>query len=151
MTSPSSPSDIERAWQYHAAADELLHSRLEALMIAHAFLAIAFIELVSSSYLMERAAFVDCLVAGVTGLALLLTLLIGRINGDLSRALRWLKYEHLVHDPVYRGYIDALTGSKDGVGRPYPKIWSKWIPFVLVGFWLFTSGLYVFARVTRLL
>lgn len=129
----------DRAWRYHAAADELLHSRIEALLIAQAFLVIGYAQILTADSFCERSDLVYALLVLVV-LALILTLIMMFVNAGLSRGIRLLKSEYLDHpqhgDPVYARYMAEVRGDQYGKRRAFPRLWSFWIPFAFLIFWV---------------
>ena len=78
------PQEASRAWEIHAAVDELLHSRVEALLIAHAFLVVAYVQIVSAErFKPGESGPLDFVLVAVIVLALALTIQILWINRQL--------------------------------------------------------------------
>jgi hypothetical protein len=149
---------LERAWEYHKAADELLHSRSEALMIAQAFLIVGYFQVLTSEAFSRRTdmSFVIVLVA-VAVLAVIVTLILMRVNGDLSRGIRLLKEKYLDQDDVYSDYLAAVRGQNGDPGKgpsirlpwqTYRRLWSFWLPLVFLVFWVL-AGVHALLLLTK--
>ncbi len=134
--------DIDRAWRYHAAADDLLHSRIEALLIAQAFLIIGYAQVLTAQEFCRRYDLTLALLA-IVAVAVTVTILMMVVNNGLSRGIRFLKKTHLEHaeigDPIYIRYLEAVRGDSEGKRKPFPRIWSSWIPRVFLAFWFAAS------------
>lgn len=135
--------ELDRAWRYHAAADELLHSRVEALLIAQAFLVLGYAQVLTAERFCERSDLPLALLILVV-MALALTLIMMFVNAGLSRGIRRLKADYLDHkdagDPVYARYLAAVRGDRGGRRRAFPRLWSFWMPAIFLVFWAAAGG-----------
>lgn len=131
---PERDSEIDRAWRYHSAADGLLHSRVEALLISQAFLVVAYLQIETSS----NAIALWPVGYAIIVLALLVSILFLMAGGGLQRGLRYLKETHLVDDPVYGAYLNAVSPNYH---RRWfrPRILPVILPMVFMAFWAFVG------------
>ncbi len=147
-----STEEVERAWQYHDAADKLLNDRIQSFLIAQAFLIVGYAQILTSSAFLERLDLQFMLVA-VSILAISLTILMKFLAAQLSRGIRKLKENYLLHseigDEVYKTYFSAVKGEKnsstlDGFARG----WTKTLPMSFLAFWFLASlyAVFVFAE-----
>lgn len=139
-------TELDRAWEYHSAADDLLHGRSEALLIAQAFLVVAYFQVLGADKFAEKGYFTAALAVLVI-LAIAITAILMYVNRGLSRGLRFLKSEYLEKDDVYRGYLKSVRGSYDQ-WKSYPALWSFWLPMMFLGFWML-AGLHVVLILTN--
>jgi hypothetical protein len=123
-------AEIDRAWSYHHAADELLHSRVESLLIAHAFLAAAYAQVISGSSEKPHTGFFSgmVIVLALVVTPMLMTTTFGLLKGTLHLKRR------LICDEVYKDYLSAV--AHDYQKRKFrPAILPVLVPIVLLGFW----------------
>lgn len=142
--------DLERAWRYHDAADQLLNGRIQSFLIAQAFLIVGYAQILTSSSFETRFELQVSLVA-VALLAVFLTLVMKVLSAQLSRGIRALKKEYLLHetegDQVYRTYFSAVRG--DGIDPTldgFARGWTRTMPVCFLIFWIGATG-YAFLEI----
>ncbi|MGB3502385.1 MAG: hypothetical protein WBA44_12235 [Mesorhizobium sp.] len=131
-----SSEDIQRAWEYHRSADELLHARTDALLIAHAFLVVAYLQILDysaeKSVAPQIAVLLQVLIIFVASAS---STVIVVANRHLSNAMRFLKSEYLSHDEIYRDYMAIALSPR--------RLISFWLPACLFVFWIGAIGVLV--------
>lgn len=140
---------LERAWKYHDAADQLLNGRIQSFLIAQAFLIVGYAQVLTSSTFVERLD-LKLVLIGISALAITLTLVMKALAAQLSRGIRALKRDYLVHekkgDFVYKKYFSAVRG--DGVDATldgFARGWTRVMPMCFLIFWFFAAGYAVFS------
>lgn len=136
-------SELDRAWRYHDAADQLLNGRIQSFLIAQAFLVVGYAQIITSGEFSTRPSLSIALLA-VAMLAVYLTILMRSLAAELSRGLRSLKETYLLNettgDDVYLRYFSALRG--DGYGPSilgHEPRFTKHLPTSFLVFWVFAS------------
>jgi hypothetical protein len=136
VTNQVSPEDqFKRAWDYLSGADEMLHSRLNALLLCEAFLVVGYVELIVTGGF-EGSAGLKVAAAAVIVLALLLTLILRAAGLKLQRGGDALKKAFLEKDDVYLTYINAVRSKPS---RLWGSSFSRAIPDVFIGFWVLAA------------
>jgi len=148
-------NDLERAWMYHEAADQLLNGRIQSFLIAQAFLIVGYAQLLTAENFDEKTNLVAALFA-LSVLAILLTLVMRALASQLSRGIRELKEGYLLNDEhgdeVYRRYFSAVRG--DGVDPTldgFARGWTRTVPNCFLIFWLvaFTYALVILSSAIK--
>ena len=122
---------IQRAWLYLENADSLLHSRMNALVLCQAFLAIAYVQIISASTFNERA-YLPIAGLVIVGIGFFVTkTVLGSIiklqqGGDAMK-------KYLVNDSVYDDYLDAV---RDGGPRKWLTSYTAVVPTFFEWFWV---------------
>ncbi|MEQ8589689.1 MAG: hypothetical protein RIB70_07990 [Roseitalea porphyridii] len=131
--------DLERAWRYHDAADELLNGRIQSFLIAQAFLIVGYAQILTASSFVERIDLKLILLA-ISCLAIVLTIVMKTLAAQLSRGIRELKRKYLLDendgDQVYKAYFSAVRG--DGVNTSldgFARGWTRVMPMCFLIFW----------------
>jgi hypothetical protein len=127
--------DIARAWEYHRDADSILHSRIQSFMMAEAFLVAAFAQLASVFHQVgNKGPAIVALCVAVIGFGA--TFLMASKTHSILRKATYLKNAYLVHDPVYKNYME--TGGKRSFIETMTAInaYTITIPLGLAIFWL---------------
>ncbi len=133
-------TDIDRAWRYHDAADQLLNGRIQSFMIAQAFLIVGYAQLLTAQDFETRMILKIALLS-IAVLAIFLTLVMKALSAQLSRGIRELKRLHLLHetegDSIYKVYFSAVRG--DGVDPTldgFARGWTRTMPMCFLIFWI---------------
>ena len=137
-------TELQRAWKYHEAADQLLNGRIQSLLIAQAFFIVGFAQIITSDRFFEEGPnLIELKVAlcAVSLLAIVVTMVMRGLAAELSRGIRKLKKDYLVDDEkgddVYKTYLMAVMLDTD---RPrfsdFTRNWSGTIPNTFLVFWL---------------
>lgn len=123
-----------RAWEYHNAADTLLHTRIEGLLICHAFLVVAYVQLASADNF-HSSPWMHVTAGAIVALAVVITILVVRVNHALLKGITYLKNNHLAHDDTYSGYLEAVgkVFLRTGNGS---RVLAIWIPVCFLLFWI---------------
>jgi hypothetical protein len=133
MSAELDKEQLARAWNYHQGADQLLHMRIQAMLVAQSFLVGSFVGLRAGRD-MAKSSFapLDALSLGIVAVAVASTLALIRVNRALSNGLRQLKTSYLELDPIYKTYIDVVRAGPFGSAR----LLSLWLPMTFLIFWL---------------
>lgn len=136
--------DLERAWRYHDAADQLLNGRIQSFLIAQAFLIVGYAQILSASSFSERLE-LKLVLLSISILAIVLTLVMKALAAQLSRGIRALKGQYLLHeqdgDPVYKEYFGAVRGEgTDATLDGFTRGWTRVMPLCFLVFWLLAAG-----------
>lgn len=120
-----------RAWGYHVAADTILHTRVEALLICEAFLAAAYVGILGSSIAMN-----EFLALAIIVLAVLITIIFLEANHRLLKGITFLKKAVIEEEgALYEDYLKAV-GSRALEGRGGNASVSVRLGYVLLAFWM---------------
>lgn len=137
-------NELQKAWAYHDAADQLLNGRIQSFLIAQAFLVVGYAQILTAAAFPERLDLKVFLV-GVSLLAMFLTLVMKSLSSQLSRGIRALKRDYLLHeshgDEVYKSYFSAVRG--DGIEPTldgFARGWTKVMPISFLVFWAAAAG-----------
>jgi len=143
--------DLERAWRYHDAADQLLNGRIQSFLIAQAFLIVGYAQILTASSFSGRLE-LKLMLLSISILAIVLTLVMKALASQLSRGIRILKSQYLLHetdgDKVYKSYFSAVRG--DGVDATldgFARGWTRVMPMCFLIFWLLAAGYAMFVLV----
>lgn len=132
--------DLERAWRYHESADQLLNGRIQSFLIAQAFLIVGYAQILTASSFNERLD-LKLVLLSISALAVVLTLVMKALAAQLSRGLRTLKKNYLLHevdgDDVYKSYFGAVRGDADNTTPDgFARGWTRIMPICFLTFWL---------------
>lgn len=120
---------IERAWEYHAAADTLLLGRVQTLFIGQSLLAVPFalfyIRLIEDGMYLPVV-----LVFPVVAIAISIITIFKTKN--LAAGMNILKCKYLRNDEVYNIYLTAVNESSDWKRHIYVYV----IPIVFIFMWI---------------
>jgi len=117
--------EIQRAWEYYRAANELLAARFNYSMVAHAMALTAYSAVIAGKPTPAVAAI-------VAGFGVFFSWVQWTITRGLAEKLRVLRGEYLVQDPVYLRY--------NSVGRRNPGTQTGVVPTVLALMWTILFG-----------
>lgn len=141
--------DLERAWRYHDAADQLLNARIQSFLIAQAFLIVGYAQILTASSFPDRVD-LKLILAAIACLAIVLTLVMKALSAQLSRGIRELKRRYLLHDvdgdEIYKVYFSAVRG--DGIDATldgFARGWTRVVPLCFLIFWLLAAAYAAFA------
>lgn len=136
--------NLDRAWRYHDAADQLLNGRIQSFLIAQAFLIVGYAQILTASSFSERLD-LKLLLLSISILAIILTLVMKALSAQLSRGIRVLKGQYLLHeqdgDPIYKEYFSAVRGKGvDATLDGFARGWTRVMPLCFLVFWVFSAG-----------
>lgn len=100
---PPSAAEIARAWEYLAAANNLLAQRFNYALVAHSMALAAYATCVSSEPIVSLTVAVG---------AILYCIVQFKITYPLSKKIDALRAAYLSHDIVYRVYQEEMKGKR---------------------------------------
>lgn len=147
-----SPKEIEQAWDIHKDADNLLHNRLNALLVVEALMFGAYFVAVD----LAQAPPVRLYYQSVIFIAAIaVSYGYWRLSQRMIRGILLLKNEFLLpHMPVYAAYYRGLEKwretktAKPSVPKPPHYHLHQVTPWVFVVIWVLLFGMAVFSSIT---
>jgi hypothetical protein len=122
-------AELERAWLYHQAADTLLITRVQSLLLAQSFLVVAYATLTANWDSTKTWPYILVMILictmGITSAGLVMW-----ANRKLADGIKYLK-DVLISDPIYANYLKSLRENSKLSQRIFPTI----IPSALILFW----------------
>jgi hypothetical protein len=118
--------EIERAWDYHNAADTMLHSRTQILFVAQSFLITGFLIMSNADppikILMLLISVFGAFTSGLIWIK----------NSRLADGIRAMKNIFLDHDKVYKEYRIAIRED----WKPLNRVFADVFPGSFVILWI---------------
>ena len=97
--------DTKRAWNYHAAADNLYHQRINYFLVAESMLLFSYV----TTFLNTSGFNLNEIRSAIAFVGIIVTFSWYYVSLRLSIRMKKLKYKYLIpNDPVYWDYIESF-------------------------------------------
>ena len=121
----------KRIWEYHKEADHLFHQRFNFFLVAESMLIVSFMTLLNSSHMLVMIAIIL--------LGLVYTFGWLYVNTRINYRIEYLKEFLIMHDEIYRNYMDCVDDSLEDRDNPEKTIHFQVyvLPKMTFLFWFF--------------